>query len=158
MRSTLPPCDDLRWFWCDSEAAMGRRSAGVEPSAGGGGGAPDRAMTDRRIRATTRHREIRARLASLDGMAVCILEAAYGAQRVPREARRAFGELWGVALLTDVVADGAARTGRTREAWLTSLCIGAQSKAARETQARIVRAAERLFEPAWEAWREAVRP
>lgn len=157
MRSTLPACDDLRWFFCDCEAAMGRRSAGVEPSDGGGGGAPDRAMTDRRLRATTRHREIRARLASLDGMAVCILEAAYGAQRVPREARRAFGELWSVALLTDVVADGAARTGRTREAWLTGQCVS-QTKAKRETIARVVLAAERLFEPAWEAWRQAVKP
>lgn len=157
MRSTIPPCDDLRWFWCESEAAMGRHSAGVEPSAGGGGGAPDRAMTDRRIRATTRHREIRARLASLDGMAVCVLEAAYGAQRVPREAARAYGDLWGVALLTDVVADGAGRTGRTREAWATSLCIQPNA-AKREAVARVLLAAERLFEPAWEAWREAVRP
>lgn len=136
---------------------MGRRSAGVEPSPGGGGGAPDRAMTDRRIRATTRHREIRAKLGRIDGMAVCVLAAAYGAQRVPREAARAFGDLWGVALLTDVVCDGAARTGRTREAWLTSQCVQPNA-AKREVQARVLRAAERLFEPAWEAWREVARP
>jgi len=157
MRSTLPPCDDLRWYWCDAEAAMGRRSAGTEPSAGGGGGAPDRAMTDRRIRATTRHRDLRTKLARLTAEHVAVLAAAYGPQRAPAEARRLLGELYGVALLTGIVVDAAASTGRTREAWLTGQCVS-QTRAKRETIARVVRAAERLFEPAWEAWREAVKP
>lgn len=136
---------------------MGRRSAGVEPSAGGGGGAPDRAMTDRRIRATHRHREIRAKLGTLACEHVAVLAAAYGPQRAPAEARRLLGELYGVALMTGIVVDAAATTGRTREAWLTGQCV-TQTKAKREMVARVLLAAERLFEGAWEAWRQAVRP
>lgn len=157
MRATLPPCDDLRWYWCAAESEMGRRSAGTEPHEGGGSGAPDRAMTDRRVRATTRHRGIRSKLARLTPGHVAVLEAAYGPQRVPREAARAFGDLWGVALLTSAVCDGAVTTGRTREAWLTSQCVQPNA-AKREAQARVLRAADRMMEAAWEAWREVARP
>lgn len=157
VRQTVPTCEDLRWYFGASESEMGRRSAGTEPGEGGGSGAPDRAMTDRRIGATTRHRKLRAQLERVGASHVVVLEAAYGPRRVPREAQRAFGDLWGVALLTAIVVDGAASTGRTREAWLTSQCIQ-PTKAKRETAARVLLAAERLFEPAWEAWREAVRP
>ncbi len=158
MRATLPSCDDLRWFFGQAESAMGRRSAGTEPSEGGGGGAPDRAMTDRRIDATTRHRDLRAKLERIGAEHIVVLEHAYGPRRVPREAQRALGDLYGVALLTTVVVDAALAAGRTREAWLVSQCLTPQTKAKREALARVLIAAERLFEPSWEAWRGVCRP
>lgn len=140
--------EELRWFWCDSEGALGARSnfnamrtvimLGIQT-----GSTPAFDIDERTVIAATRARRIRRSLENLEKGDVTILEHAFGTGT--RETK-AFGQATGVVPLTKaaITAWSASSTHRALGDWLSRLVRRAELRAGSDrAQDRVLVAAIR---------------
>ena len=157
--------DELTWYWQDAAAEMGISSTWgpmVSAAQGGFGGVRqdhDSRMTDARMRATAKHREIRKRLDAIAPEHVTTLWYVYGGSVAPPQTVAHLGQLATLAAHMPATreaydADRKRQTSRTAapkltvKAWLALSCSSQHP-----ALASIINETVAAFMAAIEAWK-----